>query len=242
MVDIMKCTGVYMLSFYGSDKFYIGSTSLSFEKRLRVHLSELRNGRHHNQPMQRAYVKYGESAIVMEPIIICSPKDCVSMEVLAIRFMRPSYNASSVSNTRKGVITSDETKAKLSNAHKGKTLTEEHKKNISIGLIGKYVMPDKHREALSERMTGRTVSLSTREKIRVANVGKQHTQETKEKMSKAHSKAIRKDVYHFVNSNGDEFVGTLYDIKKAHGLNSHIHGVLNGKRSHCKGWRLNNRF
>ena len=231
-----------MLSFRGSDKFYIGSASQSFEKRLRVHISELRAGRHHNQPIQRAYVKYGESAIVMEPIIICDPKDCVPMEVLAVRFMRPSYNASSVSNTRKGVIASAETKAKLSKAHKGKTLTEEHKKNISIGLIGKYVMSDKHREALSDRMTGRTVSLSTREKLRAANIGKKQTRETKEKMSKAHSKARKKDVYCFVNSNGDEFVGTVYDIKKAHGLNSHIHDVLKGKRNHCKGWRLNNRF
>lgn len=240
MIELMKNTGVYKLYYKGSSNFYIGSASQSFEKRLMVHLSELRKGSHHNTPLQRGYSKYGEESLVMEPLLICSNDACIEMEILAINMLRPSYNASNVSNTRLGVKASDELRKKLSVAKIGKTLSEEHKRNISTGVSGKIKISEEHKEKLRLLMSGRKLSTEVRNKIRYANAGKKHSDDTKKKMSASHSCARNTNKYHFVYKDGIEVIETVYYMNKKYNLGSHVYGLISGKRKSTKGWTLKN--
>jgi group I intron endonuclease len=239
MIDIMKRTGVYKLYYIGSDKFYIGSAATSFIQRLRTHLSDFRSGRHHNEPLMRGYKKYGESMLVMEPIVICPPDLCIENEIACIVEMSPSYNASQVSNTRLGCKASDDTRKKISEAVKGRKLTEEHKQNISLGLKGKKKISEEHKAKMREYMTGRKLSESTKEKVRLANLGKKQSKETKEKRSRSMSRCVNTNKYSFIHKDGRVEYETCFEMKKKYGTGAHIHAVVYGKKKSAKGWRLN---
>ena len=88
-----------------------------------------------------------------------------------------------------GMIKTEETRRKLSRANSGKTLTVEQKQRISEVQRGKKrsPMPIEVREKISAVTKGRVVSEETREKLRIINIGKRHTEEAKEKISAAHT-------------------------------------------------------
>ena len=236
----MNNTGIYKLYYKGSDRFYVGSAGRSFKQRLRVHLSELRHGYHHNAALQRGYYKYGEENLVMEPLIICGV-DCMrELEEFAIICLKPSYNASKSGATRRGIKASEETKEKLSLSRRGKALTEEHRKNISKGLLSAGIkVSEEHKEKLRMLMSGRVVSDSTRQKLKDANIGKKQSNDTVTKRSNAMKRAVNLDKYSFVHDDGTEVFDTLYYMKKTYGLDSHVHSLVSGKRNTTKGWRLN---
>jgi group I intron endonuclease len=239
MKALMKNTGIYKLYYRGSENFYIGSASKSFQLRLNTHLCELRKGTHHNQPLQRGYYKYGEESLVMEPLIICSKDVMRDLEEFAIRCMKPSYNASKSGATRRGVSASKETIEKLSRIHSGKVLSEEHKLNISKGLLAaNRKVSDEHKDRLRRLMTGRVVSAETRDKIREHNKGKKQSKETVAKRAKAMRRPVNMDKYLFVHDDGTEVYETLYYMKLTYGLDNHIYSVANGNRSKTKGWSL----
>jgi len=49
-------------------KFYFGETSRDGNKRLMEHMSEFRRGEGRNKPIQKDYLKYGESRFIFEVI------------------------------------------------------------------------------------------------------------------------------------------------------------------------------
>ncbi len=55
--------GIYKIE-SPSGKCYVGMTTDSFDSRWRNHLKDLRSGRHKCRALQRAFVKYGEMALV----------------------------------------------------------------------------------------------------------------------------------------------------------------------------------
>lgn len=236
----MTHTGVYRLYYKGSNKYYIGSTSQSFSKRFNTHLCELRKGNHHNQPLQRGYNKYGEDRLIMEPFIICDKELALELELIAITSLRPEYNASKKCTSRLGVKASKNTRKLMSEAKKGRKLTEEHKQKISKGVLrAGYRVSESHKEVLRNSMTNRVLSSKTKLKLREANIGKKHSEDTKVKMSISHSKPKNNTIYSFINNDGLVLEDTIYNLKKRYNLGSKIYLVLNGKRKHHKGWRLN---
>jgi group I intron endonuclease len=241
MIELMNNTGIYKLYYKGSDKFYVGSTGRSFKQRLSTHLSELRNGYHHNTALQRGYYKYGEGNLIMEPLIICDVNGMMELEEFAIICLKPSYNASKSGVTRRGVKTSEETKKKLSLSHKGKSLTEEHKKNISKGLLSAGIrISEEHKEKLRILMSGNILSDSTRQKIRDANIGRKQSYDTITKRSNSMKRPVNLHKYIFVHNDGTEVYETLYYMKINYHLDSHVHGLVSGKRKSCKGWSIKN--
>ena len=105
-------------------------------------------------------------------------------KMVATRRKNDSYNHTeewkkeqSVRST--GRVKSKEEKLKLSIANKGKKLSEEHKKKLKNRVIS-----EEHRKAVSIANRGKKLSKEHRENISLGNMGKVHTQETRDKISK----------------------------------------------------------
>jgi group I intron endonuclease len=64
-------SGVYQVVNTKSSKRYIGS-SMNIEKRFRIHVQQLKSGKHHSLLLQEAYKIFGESAFTVEVLEECS--------------------------------------------------------------------------------------------------------------------------------------------------------------------------
>ena len=73
-------TGVYIFRNTISKKCYIGSTVVSFTKRLDHHLFHLRKNSHKNNHFQLAWNKYGEDVFEFDILEICDKCDCLTKE------------------------------------------------------------------------------------------------------------------------------------------------------------------
>lgn len=74
-------------------------------------------------------------------------------------------------NPNFGKTTSDETKAKMSEANKDKTHSEEHKAKISVANRGK-TLSEETKKKISETMKGKTLSEETKKKMSEAKKSK----------------------------------------------------------------------
>jgi len=104
-----------------------------------------------------------------------------------------------VSIAKTGKKYSEESKQKMSDAaRKRKPMSEETRKKMSLSRTGKSKGPmsaeqkkkisnTKQANPKSSPTKGRIVSEETKEKLRQANLGKHHTEETKKKISENHS-------------------------------------------------------
>jgi group I intron endonuclease len=105
--------------------------------------------------------------------------------------------------------------------------SEETKKKMSLAQKGK---PSWNK--------GKTWSLETIEKMRLAKLGKHVSQETKKKMSLSGGIKLAKD-FIFMDPNGNKIeIHNLSKFSREHGLNQGLmNSVYLGKRNHHKGYR-----
>lgn len=87
-----KICGIYSIT-SPSGSFYIGS-SIDVYSRWTGHKSDLRNKRHHCQPLQRAADKYGLDALHFTLLGVCSPEEAREVEQATIDIFKPQYNSS----------------------------------------------------------------------------------------------------------------------------------------------------
>lgn len=117
-----------------SNKFYIGSTKTSLDKRLNVHLHYLKNNKHTNKRLQGAYNKYGFfNVFILEEFEYLNNEDVITKEQYYLDTLNPEYNVCKKAYTSE---MSSITREKIRNTLKGKSFTEERKKNISKGRKG----------------------------------------------------------------------------------------------------------
>lgn len=81
--ELEKC-GVYRILNKLDGRYYIGSTTMSFYKRMMHHFYSLRNNKHKNQYLQNAWNKYGEINFEFEIIKITSKEDTLKEEQVFI--------------------------------------------------------------------------------------------------------------------------------------------------------------
>lgn len=187
---------IYRITNMANGKYYIGSAD-SFARREWQHKYALRKKEHKNPRLQAAWDKYGEEMFVFE-ILEQIPEGESQLKAedkwLKEHVGRPEcYNINTGAElSRLGLKLSDESKAKVSRNRKGKhageghyrygqTVSEEVRKKIGDAQRGK------------PKGAGRKVSAEGLAKIR-ANIeagrshmhwlGKQHTEESKLKMSR----------------------------------------------------------
>lgn len=101
--------GVYLIKNTSNDKVYVGSTTMSFNKRFLHHINRLRNNKHKNQHLQHAWNKYGENSFEFIILEVCEKSECLIQEQIYIdKYNNNSYNinliASGTPNMSKEVI------------------------------------------------------------------------------------------------------------------------------------------
>ena len=134
-------SGVYQITFTGSDKRYIGS-AVSIANRKKTHLSNLNHNRHPNKHLQNAFNKYGLGSYKFETLLYCDPINCLLYEQSILDLYTPEslYNKRLLAESNYGLKASEETRRKISESSKRQKgqkrpgyrphLTEEHKQNM----------------------------------------------------------------------------------------------------------------
>ena len=79
-IQDLKLKGVYTIMNTINNKQYIGSSTMSFAKRLEHHICLLRTGKHKNKHLQRAFNKYSEKKFEFKIIEICEKENCLIKE------------------------------------------------------------------------------------------------------------------------------------------------------------------
>jgi group I intron endonuclease len=170
-------SGIYAIVNTMNGKMYIGSAS-DLKARERFHFFSLRHGKHVNGHLQHAYDKYGESAFVFTVIEMCDKDRNILLlrEQFYIDCALPEnmYNICMIA-TR--TVHSEDGKRRISEAMKGRMA---HNKGTHLS--------ESTRQKMSESRKGRKPTLGM--------TGRHHTQEAREKMSKAQ---VNKKTFHKVH-------------------------------------------
>ena len=121
-------------------KTYYGS-SLNCGRRWQEHKSALRNNKHHNIHLQRAWNLYGESNFRFQILESLPCEDLVMAEQQYLDFAKilPTlcYNiATETEHTVRGIKWSDESREKLSNSKIGTKLSPDTKRKMSVAHKG----------------------------------------------------------------------------------------------------------
>lgn len=182
-------TGVYRILNTANGKQYIGSTAMSFAKRWREHIRDLRRGTHHSVLLQRAWVKYGESSFVFSILLVTSRDEAMKHEQVFIDSSKSSdpnhgYNICRIAGSCLGCIRSDATKAKMSAARIGKAKSPEHRAALSASRLGKKHSPESIAK-MAEAKLGKIATPEARSNMSLAGRGRVFSPEHRAKISAA---------------------------------------------------------
>lgn len=100
--DLLSKIGIYKISFLKEDHFYIGSTTESVKRRFLRHYRDLKNKKHCNKILQKAFEKY-KGIIKLEILEICSSEDCIIREQYWIDTLKPVYNICKIAGNTLGI-------------------------------------------------------------------------------------------------------------------------------------------
>lgn len=164
--------GIYVIKFNLKLKFYIGSSS-DIQRRFKEHRRKLRQGKHANQYLQKAWNKYGEEAFTFETIRPCENNLLVKYEnyylnkYIKIYNKGNIYNINPVSTSTLGYVRSSEHCLNISKSKKGKKLSQETKIKLSISHKG-IKQSEEWVEKRIAAHRGMKRSLETRAKLKEA--------------------------------------------------------------------------
>lgn len=184
-------SGIYTITNNTNGHRYVGS-SVDLKKRFRDHHHYLRNEKHDNSHLQRAWIKYGHLAFKFQILFYCDPEMCITFEQMAMDALRPEYNIAPIAGSCLGVKFgphSEETRARMSEAQKGRVFSEEHRAKLSVAGKGHKVS-----EETLAKMKSRKVSKETKAKIGAVRRGRKLSDEHKANISagvKAYWTALR---------------------------------------------------
>lgn len=196
----MKICGVYGIFCAINSKVLVGSTSNMYH-RWWVHRNDANNAKHKNPHFQSAWTKYGESSFEFRILEECPSVNLVAREDYWMAFYKSldkqfGYNMQNATHS----FRSQETCAKISLANKGrpsrnkgKPMSGETKKRISMAKTGKPMTEQAKASMRIARLKAGPLSAEARKAISDAhkgnkyNLGRKPSEETRRKMSMAHS-------------------------------------------------------
>ena len=186
--------GIYKITNLVNKKVYVGQ-SINIIIRWKDHIRTLNNGNSHSVLLQRAWDKYGQENFVFEILELCSEDELDELEIKYISFydsINNGYNIESGGNRNKHL--SDSTKKKLSDAKRGRRHSSETKQKMSESRMGENnnMYGRYHSEETKTKISnskkgkpGHAASNYQKERARIANLGKNVSEETRKKISEA---------------------------------------------------------
>lgn len=150
-----------------SGRKYIGS-AVSFRARWKLHLINLRAGKHHCMPLQRAFRKYGESGLRFEVLERVATTDLLTREQAHIDLHDFSclYNVNPTAGSRLGAKSSALHRARISRALKGRVMSADWIQKLKDAE--RPPLSEASRAKLSAALTGRKRSAESIAKQRAA--------------------------------------------------------------------------
>lgn len=166
---------IYLITNKVNGKQYVGQTTRSLKIRWNNHCYI----RPDSSAIGRAIRKYGKEAFTIEVIIETDSLEQLNLyeQEYIQKFNTLAPNGYNLKQGGNGHGVSEETRRKLSEAGRGRFHTQEAKEKISIALKGK-LFSEEHKKHLSDRQIG----------IDNHFFGKEHSKETKRKMSETQKK------------------------------------------------------
>jgi group I intron endonuclease len=147
--------GIYCIRHRGTGKFYIGSSVYCYHRIRSQHYVRLRAGIHTNPHLQSAWNLYGESSfdcfiieecdqiklLVREQAYLdhsgCTdPKVGYNINHLADRTVLTPEQCKKISESKKGIPRSEETRKKIGEAGKGRKWTEQQREKMLTARVG----------------------------------------------------------------------------------------------------------
>lgn len=184
----MKIICIYKISSNTTDRIYIGS-AVDFNARKRVHLSQLRKGKHHSIKLQRHVDKYGITDLNFEMLEkVISVQYLLKREQVYLDQLKPYFNHCKVAGNSLGTKRSAKFCKNLSLLHKGnkywlgKNHTQETKDKFSI--IGK------RRRGKTAPNYGIKFTKEHKLKLSESHVGIKFSEERKRSMRVPHNSGI----------------------------------------------------
>lgn len=194
-------SGIYSIKNILNNKRYIGQT-INLEKRKICHFHNLKNNSHFNYKLQKDFNEYGENNFLFEILVYCEPSGLTEYEQSFVNFYKSNiYNILlDCVNSQQGIKISEETRKKMRISHLGKNnprygkhLSEETREKIS-NKKSKENNPMFGKTGKNHPRFGKHHSDETKEKMSNIKLGennpmfgKNHSEETKKKMSENHS-------------------------------------------------------
>lgn len=168
MSSLPRTSGIYRILCTANGKIYIGSTS-NFERRWKQHCHNLKLGKHPNPHLQRAYIRYGDSAFVFDVLEVCEQTLVIEREQYYLDTLKPFRGS--------GFNIALDAKSPML----GRPLSEAARTALKIANTGRYYSPET-RAKISASKKGTKASDETRAKLSVAHKGRKHTPEAIAKM------------------------------------------------------------
>lgn len=254
---------VYAIENLENGKVYIGS-SIVYQARQRWHRWALKNGRHPNEHLQRAWNFYGESTFIFTvlenniPIGLLNKQEQEWLD--AARLQGGAYNMQDVAAwpASKRQLTNEQ-KERVSRGLGGKALSEEHREKISASRMGykhtlgarakmrgkrgrrKRPFSEEHCRHLSEALTGRVRTEEHCRNLSESCKGKKmppFSDEHRRKIGEAHA-----GIYPaFIHRETGKIIPSGHNLSalcREYGLTrSAMRWVVDGTRNYHKGWEL----
>ena len=203
--------GIYRIKNLKNKKCYYGS-SKNIEKRWRTHLNNLKNGKHHNDHLQRSWDKYGEDNFVFELVEECDETLLLELEQKYLD-LHPEFNigikSSGGDNLTKNPNKEDIVRKMTQSVRKRYELMsederkEKHSQPMDKNPNWKGGTSFKYCECGVKISPTNNSCINCRDKSGNKNpfFGKQHTEETKKRLSEK-----RKGTY-----NGEQNIPIIID-------------------------------
>ncbi|WP_043062376.1 NUMOD3 domain-containing DNA-binding protein [Brucella anthropi] len=172
MIDIPASSGIYEIVNLVTGDRYVGS-SINLKRRRHQHFRDLRNAKHTNSYLQRAFDKYGELNFSFRVLEMCMTDELLACEQVHVD-QKAEYNlCKECVGSQLGMKHSASTRLKLSLSHMGKSNgPHSETTKIKIGNSNR----GKQREPISD---------ATRQKLRKANSNRTMSKDAKAKISKS---------------------------------------------------------